>query len=349
MKKEIRIKLVGFNSVVAISNLNSRLIPKTLEEKYEFVYCEDPDYLVCCDLSKDYLKYDCVRIYYTGENICPDFNAFDYAIGFEKMNFRDRYLRYPLYNLYSGDLELMMRKHLSNDDLLKRKGEFCSFVVSKGDAYADKRRELFFRLLSEYKQVNSGGRFLNNIGQPDGVVDKLEFQRKHKFAIAFENVSHDGYVTEKIVQAFAAKTIPIYWGDPNIGEYFNEKAFINCHSFNSFEDVVKRVKEVDSNDELYYQMINEPAMRNMQQIEKDQEKLEQFFDSIFSKPLAEAFRRDRVGYGKKICEEYKQFNEMRKNPLVRYSAYLAGILSPPSVKAVVLDLRKRYKENRKSK
>ena len=52
-----------------------------------------------------------------------------------------------------------------------------------------------FDLLKAYKTVSSGGKWRNNVGEP--VADKLGFQSKHKFAIAFENNSHPGYLTEK--------------------------------------------------------------------------------------------------------------------------------------------------------
>ncbi|MFT2650944.1 fucosyltransferase, partial [Helicobacter pylori] len=37
------------------------------------------------------------RVFYTGENEAPNFNLFDYAIGFDELDFNDRYLRMPLY------------------------------------------------------------------------------------------------------------------------------------------------------------------------------------------------------------------------------------------------------------
>ncbi|MFP6238480.1 fucosyltransferase, partial [Helicobacter pylori] len=37
------------------------------------------------------------RVFYTGENEVPNFNLFDYAIGFDELDFNDRYLRMPLY------------------------------------------------------------------------------------------------------------------------------------------------------------------------------------------------------------------------------------------------------------
>ncbi len=40
------------------------------------------------------------RVFYTGENEAPNFNLFDYAIGFDELDFNDRYLRMPLYYAY---------------------------------------------------------------------------------------------------------------------------------------------------------------------------------------------------------------------------------------------------------
>jgi hypothetical protein len=41
------------------------------------------------------------------------------------------------------------------------------------------------------------------------------------FHVAVENSKHRNYFTEKIVDAFITKTIPLYWGCPNIGDFFN--------------------------------------------------------------------------------------------------------------------------------
>ena len=38
-----------------------------------------------------------IKIFYTGEAVTPDFNACDYAIGFDWLTFGDRYLRLPNY------------------------------------------------------------------------------------------------------------------------------------------------------------------------------------------------------------------------------------------------------------
>ena len=88
--------------------------------------------------------------------------------------------------------------------------------------------------------------------------DKLQYIKRYKFTIAFENQTSPGYVTEKILHAFLVKSIPIYWGDPDVTEYFNPESFINCHAFHNFDEVIQYIKEVDSNERLYYKHLFSP-------------------------------------------------------------------------------------------
>ncbi len=142
---------------------------------------------------------------------------------------------------------------------------------------------------------------MNNVGYQ--VPDKLAFQSASKFAIAAENCSSPGYTTEKIVQAMAAHTIPIYWGDPLVTRDFNPKAFINCHDYPSFEAVAQRVAEIDQDDALWCEIMSEPWFRDGREPEYlKQASILDFFEHIFSQPLEKAYRRDRVGWGR-IYEE----------------------------------------------
>lgn len=271
-------------------NPDEYLLHQILKKHYFVEITDKPDYVFCSVYSQNYRLYDCVRIFYTGENVTPDFNSFDYAIGFDEMSFGDRYIRVPNYVMnpkYQTDIKLMLEKH-KNVERFSQK-DFCSFVCSNGNG--NKIREDFFKCLSEYKKVNSGGRFLNNIGLPEGVANKLEFQKKHKFSLAFENSSQVGYTTEKIVQSFAAETIPIYWGDPKVGKYFNRKSFVNLHDYNSIDEVVKEIKRIDNDNELYLSMMKEPAMLNQNYISDVHRSLEEFLVHIVEQPIEKARRR----------------------------------------------------------
>lgn len=270
------------------------LIFRILSKKYNVVLSDKPDYVFysCFGFEHLNIPMDCITIFVTGEDQCPDFNLCDYALGFEYLNFGDRYMRFPLYYFYLEDMERMQTKHIISNDyqLKKEKPGFCSFVVSNGNG--SNIRECFFKLLSKYKQVDSGGKFLNNIGGL--IMDKLKFDSKHKFSICFENTSHSGYSTEKLVQAFAAQTIPIYWGDPEITRVFNPESFINIHDFNSLEDVVKKVIEIDQNDYIYLQMLKTPALISYDYSESViLKQLESFLYNIIEQPKESAYRRSR--------------------------------------------------------
>lgn len=268
---------------------------------------DEPDYIIHFPYGDDYLNYDCVRIFWTGENVSPDFNLSDYAIGFDYLNFGDRYFRYPLYLEYVQDWERAVNKH-KIEGMTDTHLKFCNFVYS--NSKASKERGEFFELLNRYKRVDSGGKYKNNLGYL--IDDKYIFQKNYKFSIAFENASTPGYTTEKIVQAFAARTVPIYWGNPLISREFNTKAFINCHDYGSFEEVIEVIKKVDSDDELFWGYLNAPMLTAEQEanVNITKREFEKFIVRIFSQPKNEAFRRNR-GYW--VRENYE--NKMKRQLL----------------------------------
>lgn len=68
---------------------------------------------------------------------------------------------------------------------------------------------------SSIKPVKSYGHNL-----PQKSSDKWMAFSEH-FHIAIENIYTRNYFSEKLIDCFVTKTIPIYWGCPNIGDYFN--------------------------------------------------------------------------------------------------------------------------------
>jgi len=46
------------------------------------------------------------------------------------------------------------------------------------------------------------------------------------FSVAIENSSYGSYFTEKVQDCFATATIPIYYGAPDIGKFFNPDGII---------------------------------------------------------------------------------------------------------------------------
>jgi hypothetical protein len=53
-----------------------------------------------------------------------------------------------------------------------------------------------------------------------------------KFSIVIENVKRPGYFTEKLIDCLYTKTVPIYWGCPDIDRFFNKDGIVSfdCHT-----------------------------------------------------------------------------------------------------------------------
>ena len=214
-----------------------------LSTRYELVLSPDPDFLFYSSYSRNFTRYDCFRIFYTAENVRPDFRECDFAFSFDYLETPRNY-RLPLYALYA-DNELLTRKRVDPDELMREKRKFCAFVVSNP---VGKTRNEFFRKLSRYKRVDSAGRYLNNIGGslPAAKEAKWEFLRPYKFTIAFENSSYPGYTTEKIFEPMLVNSLPIYWGNPLVDRDFNPASFLNYHEFPNEEALIERILELDA-------------------------------------------------------------------------------------------------------
>lgn len=263
---------------------------KTLSRYYNIVQSGSPDYIISGGLGHEHLnpKYDhCIKIVTIGENYAPDFNLFDYAIGFDHLTFGDRYLRKPLYAFYP-EFEKLRKRYIPDDESLLNR-DFCSFVVS--DAGADPLRIAFFRELSKYRPVASGGGVLNNVG--GRVADKSAFCAKYKFNIAIENSSCPGYVTEKIMQAFAVNTVPIYFGDPLVSFDFNLESMVHIRNRGDVERAIEDVIYLDTHDEAYLAKCRANPL--VKSVEEHEQETIAFFRNIFDQPLENARRQTLYG------------------------------------------------------
>ena len=137
------------------------------------------------------------------------------------------------------------------------KTRFCNFVYSNDHIGSTEVRERFAQKLMKLGQVDCPGLVFNNmprltreVGGNAGTLAKLGFLKSYRFTIAFENESADYYATEKILHPLLVGSIPIYWGCPQIAEYYNPDCFINCHDYPSFDDVIDRIMEVEADADL---------------------------------------------------------------------------------------------------
>jgi alpha(1,3/1,4) fucosyltransferase len=267
-----------------------------LRSRFEVELTDSPDFLLYSDPNQHaHRLQNCVRIFVGVESWLPDWKECDYAL---TPNYLDdpRHLRLPFYVPWGWDPQRLVKQEENPEQSLAEKTGFCSFLVSSHHPVKNRKRLELYQKLSRYKKVDSGGRFMNNIGTviAKGSVAKIEFLRPYKFHLALENESWEGYTTEKIQDAMAARTLPIYWGNPRVAEEFNPKSFVNYADYGNDEAFIERIIELDKDDAKYLEVMRQPFFHNNQPNEFcSRDRLLTFFERIFSTPITPVARRRR--------------------------------------------------------
>jgi len=232
MKPKIKIK---FQNGLSFETFKREVFDVNLvSTDFEFIESDQPDFIVFGPYGNDIpSKGDYVRIGYFCENITPDFDSCEWVFGIpseEEFNY-PRYKRIQWHNI-SPDA-LIKNPDIDTNELLSQKTGFCNFVYSNPVYY----REDFFKQLSKYKKVHAPGKSMNNMAWPkndnkDAKWDvKRNFLKSYKFTISFENYVYPGYQTEKLYDAMLANSLPIYCGNPFVGQIFNTNSFLNTADF----------------------------------------------------------------------------------------------------------------------
>jgi hypothetical protein len=93
-------------------------------------------------------------------------------------------------------------------------------------------------ILDRKEEIKIPTKFFHTYGDRHNIerarIDKEEILSDSMFAVAIENFAHRGWFSEKILDCFLLKTIPIYWGCSNIGDYFNTNGIIKFESPDDF-------------------------------------------------------------------------------------------------------------------
>jgi hypothetical protein len=267
-----------------------------LNRKYNVIVTNtEPDLVICSNLCANKGMIDeitgqeCMasveyegkkRVFVSGEAV-EDFSRFislpnDYAIGMPFSILNERCLPCQFHSVVQGwwlqgICELVepgwMTAPKSYEKIKEFKKYFCGIVQN---SQVDYRRRMFDALHS-YQFVRAVGAFETNVDDYDrGHDEKTGYGNKHKFmkdcwfSLQIQTHLINYFSQEKMIQAFAANTIPIFWGNQKILEDgWNPEAFINCHDFNDDIDVVvEEVKRIYQDEKLLKQKIEAPIFVN---------------------------------------------------------------------------------------
>ncbi|MBP2295066.1 glycosyltransferase family 10 domain-containing protein [Azospirillum rugosum] len=197
-------------------------------------------------------------LFFTGENVRPPLDGFDMSLSFDRID-DPRHYRLPLYVVHAHDhLREGATPHFchpvlppvppTRQEFADRK--FCAFLYKNPNGT---RRNEFFQALSARRRVESVGWHLNNTGTvvKMGWLPKIRVFSRYRFAFAFENASHPGYLTEKILDVFQAGAVPLYWGDSDVGREIALDSFIDVSRFASDEEACAAILAADDDYDAY--------------------------------------------------------------------------------------------------
>ena len=117
------------------------------------------------------------------------------------------------------------------------KARLCSHIFSNKTSLPGHRlrHEISAMLPETFDLFGSGtGKWLDR---------KSDALRDYYFSISVENSKSRGYFTEKIMDCFATRTVPIYWGDDYIWQHFNPDGAITFENLEDLRGIIARINE----------------------------------------------------------------------------------------------------------
>jgi len=131
---------------------------------------------------------------------------------------------------------------LDFDNLSLDKKNHITFVTSsKNMTFGHKLRQQIYNYLSSIDSVNDLEIYQHK--SPPYHDIRNDFFSSAKFHISVENSVQKNYFTEKLIDCFASKTIPIYCGCPNINEFFNIEGILTFNDINELKNILTNINE----------------------------------------------------------------------------------------------------------
>lgn len=76
-------------------------------------------------------------------------------------------------------------------------------------------------------------------------ADKAEGLAPYRYSVVIENLREPSYFTEKLVDTALCRTVPIYWGAPDIGDYFDTAGMVVCSGVDDIVSALRKASVAD--------------------------------------------------------------------------------------------------------
>lgn len=123
----------------------------------------------------------------------------------------------------------------------RRKTRMLSLIASKKKAL--KGHKLRHRIARRLTETGKEADLIGGGYRP--FLDKSEGLAPYRYSVVIENSRQPGYFTEKLVDALLLETVPIYWGAPDIADFFNPDGMMICQTEAEILKAVADMSEAD--------------------------------------------------------------------------------------------------------
>ncbi|EAL65179.1 hypothetical protein DDB_G0284505 [Dictyostelium discoideum AX4] len=231
--------------------LSSRNVPRTLISM-------EPQPNRTCEFDKDCFEFFNFKVSFESQS--------DIRMGFDTPSSS----AYKLYNKLTIDeiakiqtqfkLEYQVMKHNNTLQPHQKSIPLANWFCTNCNSHSN--RNEYVQELMKFIVVDSFGKCLKNMptsnflsrGSGDPFERKRLFITRYKFTIVFENSICKDYVSEKVLDALIAGSVPIFMGHPSTIKYLPLNSYIFVGDFKNAEHLANHLKFLSENDNEYFKL-----------------------------------------------------------------------------------------------
>lgn len=77
------------------------------------------------------------------------------------------------------------------------------------------------------------------------IESKFEALAPYRYSVVIESCKENYYFTEKLIDCLSVGTVPIYWGCPSIGDFFNKHGIITFDKVKDLDNILRNLSKKD--------------------------------------------------------------------------------------------------------
>lgn len=157
-----------------------------------------------------------------------------------------------------------------DEELLKRGKKYLKYVVAQSRVSDEEsgihEKNKLVSMIASHKTISVGHRFRHQIVRElqgkhnfdlwgsgyKHFTSKNDPLRDYYFSISVMNCKVNDFFTEVLVDNFRLGTVPIFWGCPNIGDYFDTRGIITFDTIEELDHILSNLTIKDYHDRLEY-------------------------------------------------------------------------------------------------